>query len=160
PSRTTTFVGQVGFTVAVDPTPLPSGKVAVYAAFSNGLYRSIDSGNTWQLIKAGDCTDVVLAPQSLDVNGNEQILYAAFQGPSSGFFMTPTALPTTSLNLMGGGQGVNTRVQNGTSGPFDTPIPILNDTLSPNGKGGRIVLAIPDVNKNQLNPLQNTFYKG
>src|SRR5262249_51220617 len=38
-----------------------------------------------------------------------------------------------------------------------TPIPVKNDTVSPNGQGGRILLATPNLS---ANPLQNTFYQG
>jgi subtilisin-like proprotein convertase family protein len=158
-SRDNTFLGQVGFQVAVDPTRLPDGQIAVYAAFSGGLYRSITSGNTWQLVMAGDCTSVVLAPGSTDANGNEEILYAGFQSAAggSGVYMTTSALTTTSLTLMAGGEGVNNRVQNGLTGGLDVPIPVENDSLSPNGHAGRIVVVTPNLTGS---PLQNIFYQG
>jgi subtilisin-like proprotein convertase family protein len=167
-ARDHTFAGQVGFKVVVDPHLLPGGNVAVYAAFSGpngGLYRSTNSGNTWTLVMAGNCTDITLAPASVDNNGNEETLYAAFQSSAfrgngdtngSGVFMTTSALSTNSLNLMAGGEGVNTRVEFDTAG-FPVPIPVGNDSLSPNGKGGRIVLATPDLT---ASPLLNTFYQG
>src|SRR5262249_39387448 len=103
-SRDHTFSGDVGFAVAVDPHPTPNGYV-VYAAFggpTGGLYRSTNSGETWTLIMGGNCTDVVLAPASTDINGNIETLYAGFQSSSkgSGVFFTTSALTTNSLNLM------------------------------------------------------------
>jgi subtilisin-like proprotein convertase family protein len=155
--RDHTFAGDVGFKVIVDPHPVATGFI-VYAAFSGpsgGLYRSVNSGNTWTLIKAGNATDVVLAPASIDANGNMETLYAGFQSSpagGSGVFMTTSARTTTSLNLMGGGQGVNVRVVNGTN----QPVPVTNDGVNPNGQGGRIVLATPALTNN---PLENIFYQ-
>ncbi|MCU0420587.1 MAG: hypothetical protein MUC38_13120, partial [Cyclobacteriaceae bacterium] len=43
--------GTAGFRVVVDPTPLPDGQTIVYAALAGpagGLWRSLDTGNTWQ----------------------------------------------------------------------------------------------------------------
>ncbi len=160
-TRDHSFDGAVGFKVVVDPTPTPTGFV-VYAAFSGpngGLYRSINSGNTWTLIKSGNCTDVVLPPAAVDVNGNLETLYAGFQSVGggagqSGVYMTTSALTTTSLNLMAGGLGVNSRVHVNFN-PAGS-IPITNDSVNPNGLGGRIVLATPALTSN---PLENTFYQ-
>ena len=121
PSRDHTFDGDVGFQVVVDPKEAATGFI-VYAAFSGptgGIYRSVNSGNTWTLIEAGNATAVVLAPAALDVNGNMETLYAGFQSgksggvASGGVYMTTNALTTSSLNIMGGGEGVNVRVNYG-----------------------------------------------
>src|SRR5205807_741045 len=75
----------------VDPTPSFNGKAIVYAALSNGtttagggLWRSTDSGDHWTLMRAGNATDVVLAPGSgaAGVGGANELtlVFAAFQG--------------------------------------------------------------------------------
>ena len=63
---------------------------------NGGIWRSEDTGKTWQLMLAGQATDVVLDPDSgtvlnpdtnTDVQGNLQVVYAAIRGV--GVFMSP-----------------------------------------------------------------------
>ena len=77
------FVGTTAFKVVVDPRALPNGEVIVYAALSGangGIWRSNDTGKHWTLVRGGVATDVVLSAGSASLNGNLQILYAAFRG--------------------------------------------------------------------------------
>src|SRR5207247_632937 len=59
--------GTTGFKILVDPRPTPTGDVIVYAAISGangGVWRSLDTGRTWQNMRAGQATDIVLDPTS------------------------------------------------------------------------------------------------
>jgi hypothetical protein len=93
------FVGATGHKIIVDPTPGKDGGVIVYMALSgnnnqNGLWRSLNGGNTWARVMAGDATDVVLAAGSANstdpatgvtvFEGNLQQLYAAFRSTPVG----------------------------------------------------------------------------
>ena len=83
------FVGDDVYQVVVDPKLTPTGQVIIYAAMSGtngGIWRSEDTGKTWQLMLAGQATAVVLDPDSgtvlnpdtdTCVQGNLQIVYAA-----------------------------------------------------------------------------------
>jgi hypothetical protein len=70
PGRDQLFQGASGFKVVVDPNPTPEGGVLVYMALSGGqagaagMWRSRDAGLTWELVRAGEATDVVLAAGS------------------------------------------------------------------------------------------------
>ncbi len=93
------FVGDTSYAVVVDPKPTPSGGVIIYAALSGptgGIWRSEDTGKTWELMLSGQATSVVLDAESgtvlnADTNtyvqGNLQIVYAAIRGV--GVFMSP-----------------------------------------------------------------------
>ena len=168
PGRDHKFAGTTSFKVVVDPTPLPNGNIIVYAAMSGanggGLWRSLDGGNTWVRLseKIGNVTstftnvtNVVLAPASLDVNGNETILYAAVEG--QGVFMTKSAngLTPPVLTLMVGGGTSTPRVADDKAGMPE--IPTLPPASTPNGAKGRIVLATPVATNN---PLEDTFLEG
>ena len=66
-SRDRTFIGMTSFKVVVDPQLTPTGQVIIYAALSGtngGIWRSENTGKTWQLMLAGQATDVVLDPNS------------------------------------------------------------------------------------------------
>ena len=111
--RDRTFVGTTSFKVVVDPQLTPSGQVIIYAALSGtngGIWRSVDTGKTWQLMLAGQATDVVLDPTSgtvldpttgTNVQGNLQIVYAGIRG--EGVFISPNQ--GQGWNLMAGGIG-------------------------------------------------------
>ena len=85
--------------VVVDPHPTPTGQVIIYAALrgaNGGLWRSIDTGQTWTEAlgrSQGDATDVALDYTSATVNavsnptGNVNMIYAAF--PGSGVYISP-----------------------------------------------------------------------
>ena len=90
------------------PSSRPDGQVIIYAALSGsngGIWRSVDTGKTWQLMRAGQATDVVLDPasghRSTRPSGNLQIVYAAFRG--EGVFISPNQGQV--WNLMTGGIG-------------------------------------------------------
>jgi subtilisin-like proprotein convertase family protein len=145
-ARDHTFVNKTAFKILVDPTPQASGEVIVYAAFSGtiagtpgGVYRSNDSGRTWKLLRAGQATDIVLAPSI--GSANAQILYAGFQG--EGVYYTSNAPLAASMSIRGGGTGVPTR-RDVTNSPADIEIPVSNPLVNPNGATtGRITLAAP-----------------
>jgi len=146
------FVGTTSaFKVVVDPKLTPDGNVIIYAAFSGtngGVWRSLDTGNTWQLLRAGQATDVILAPNSgTSGNGSLQIIYAGFRG--EGVFMSPNGGQV--WNLMAGGVGnpliINSNAQN--VNPASQP--------SPNGAFGRIQLVTPFLTGN---PVRDAVYEG
>jgi subtilisin-like proprotein convertase family protein len=158
-SRAHDFVGKTSFKVIVDPKVLPGAgfNVAVYAAFagaSGGVYRSIDTGNHWQLVQAGDVTDIVLAAGSAGSGGgNLSVLYAAIRG--TGIFRTTSALTAVSMTQLTGGDGFPTR-RNIDNSP-DTAIPVTNPSDTPNGAKGRIVLATPTLTNS---PFLDSNYQG
>lgn len=153
--------GQPGtsiYKVEVDPKLTPSGHVIVYATVvdidgnglssnsnaKGGLYRSVDSGQTWQRMRAGQATDIVLDPSSADaVTGNLRSLYAAFAG--DGVYHSPNG--GQNFNLMTGTTG-NPLIQDSEL-PQPQPIPV-NAGETPNGKPGRIVLAKPSLTGERL----------
>ena len=168
PLRDHLFVGTTGFKVIVDPTPEADGDVIVYMALSGpngGIYRSLDSGNTWQLLQAGNATDVILGAGSADASGQLQVLYGAIEGAATfigggtgapsvgGVYFSSNAPTAASMSILAGGNGDGERINTITA----SPTPILNDALSPNGNNGRIALATP---VKTGNPLQDTFYQG
>ena len=67
-SRDRGFVGTTAFKVVVDPQLTPQGQVIIYAALSgtNGWYLEERKTRVvpWQLMLAGNATDVVLDPDS------------------------------------------------------------------------------------------------
>jgi subtilisin-like proprotein convertase family protein len=158
-SRTHDFAGLTSFKVIVDPKPLPSGKVAVYVAFggsspNSGVWRSIDSGNTWQQVQQGDATDIALAAGSAGSGGgNLSILYAGIRG--TGVFKTTSALTAVAMTQMLGGDGFPTRF-NIDASPA-TSIPVTNPSDTPNGSKLRILLATPTLANN---PLSDSNYQG
>jgi subtilisin-like proprotein convertase family protein len=152
------FVGTSTYKIIIDPKPTPDNNIIIYAALGGGqngpngqggVYRSIDSGHTWQLMRAGYATDIVFDPNSGTVNavntsGNLLILYAAFLG--EGVFLSPTQGQT--WNPMNGGVG-DPLVQNFFQGKF-SPVPVNAPGATPSGGGGRIVLAKPALTGNAL----------
>ena len=104
-----TLTGAIINKIVADPTPQSGGAQSyiLYAAISGtngGLYRSLDSGLTWRQIRAGNATDVTLAPTGLkDTNGNLQQLWAAFQ--NDGIYSTSFATTATNLSIQPGGGG-------------------------------------------------------
>ncbi len=139
------FVGADAFKIVVDPTLSPTGDVIVYAAMGNGtttnggLWRSVDTSKTWQLMKAGNATDVVLDGNSASAqSGNLQNLFAAFQG--DGVYFSSNRGQT--LNIMAGGVG-DPLIQDTNTAPNKKPIAVAPPSSTPNGAGGRIVLAHP-----------------
>ena len=160
--------GTSTYKVIVDPHPLPNGNVIVYAAMSGpngGLWRSLDTGQTWQLMSTAtqgtQATDVILDYNSAVVNavsnptGNVNVIYAAFNG--TGVFISPNRgqvlNPMTSLN-------VTPLIYDTTTGAHAVPV---NNVVTPLGQlGGRIVLAkptpLPSTAPNF--DVENTLYEG
>ncbi len=153
PQRDRTFVGSTSFKVVVDPTPTLQGGVIIYAAISGrngGLWRSLDTGDHWQLMRAGNATDVVLDPSSnTGGDGSLQIVIAAFQG--DGVYLSPNR--GQIWNLMGGGVGDPLIVDTLN----DRNVGVGNLGTNPNGAHGRIVLAKPALT---ASPVQNQIYAG
>ena len=157
--RDHTFVGTATYQVIVDPNPEPNGNIIIYAALGGGqsgvggggLYRSIDSGHTWQLMKSGYATSVVFDPNSGTVNainnptGNLQTIYAAFLG--QGVFLSPNKGNT--WDSMTGGIG-DPLVQNIPLSGKPAPVPVSAPGATPASGGGRIVLVHPGLTGNAL----------
>ena len=162
------FIGNTSFKVVVDPHVSPNGNVIIYGAMSGGnggIWRSMDTGNTWQKMLAGQATDVVLDPNSGTVDtvsnptGNLRILYAGIRG--AGVYLSPNQ--GSIWNLMAGTAGtplVQTLPITG-GGPSPQPVKIGN-LPNPNGAQGRIVLAkpalVPSTDPNAA--LKNLIYEG
>ena len=158
--------GTTTYKVMVDPRPSPTGQVIMYAALGGthgGLWRSIDTGQHWQLMKAGTATDVTfdLNSATVDVNsnptGNVNVIYAAFQG--EGVYISPNR--GQNLNLMAGGNiDPLIRDPENLTGAEPQPIPVGNGTF-PTGSG-RITLAKPALvpsNKPRAD-VENLLYEG
>ncbi|WP_168189494.1 Ig-like domain-containing protein [Paludisphaera borealis] len=152
PLRDRNFVGATSFKVVVDPVATVNGGVIIYAALSGrngGLWRSVDTGAHWQLMRAGNATDVVLDPSSATGgDGNLQVVYAAFQG--DGVYLSPNRGQT--WNQMTGGVG-NPLIYD----LFDNTNVAVAAGQTPNGAHGRIVLAKPFLTNSAV---QNQLYAG
>jgi subtilisin-like proprotein convertase family protein len=154
PNRDHVFVGDSAFKVIVDPKLSANGEVIIYAAMSGpngGIWRSQDTGKSWQLMRAGQATDVTFSYLSGTgaPNGNLQIIYAGFRG--EGVFLSPNQGQV--WNLMAGNVGNPLLINNLTQrniNPATQP--------SPNGALGRIQLAAPTPIPNQ--PDANLIYQG
>ncbi len=150
-SRNREFVGDAAFQVVVDPTPSVQGGVIIYAALSGptgGVWRSEDTGKTWQLMLSGQATSVVLAPGTgatsttgVTVQGNLQVVYAAIRG--TGVFMSPNQGQVWGQML--GGIG-NPLIFDESIGQPPNVNPVNGPT--PNGAQGRIALAVPNATGN------------
>jgi subtilisin-like proprotein convertase family protein len=158
--------GTSALKLAIDPRLTPSGQVIIYAAlFGNGsnsgaggIWRSTDTGKTWQQMRAGQASDVILDPNSgqLDpVNnptGNLQIVYAGFVG--EGVFTSPNRGQV--WNALPGGVGKPFFRDAEIAFP-SIPIPVNNPPQNPQGAKGRIVLAKPDLTGD---PAKDVLYQG
>ncbi len=164
--------------VVVDPKPTPDGNVTVYATIQDvapdafdaigtgrptpptvkgGLWRSLDSGQTWTQMRAGQATDVVLDLNSpSNTTGNLNFLYVGFA--DQGVFFSPNRGQNWQLML---GQAGNPLIQVDET---SQPIPV-NPVNRPNPNGsnggsptfGRIVLAKPALTGD---PLKDLIYQG
>ena len=126
----------------------PQG-VIIYAALSGptgGIWRSLNTGATWQLMMSGQATSVVLAPESgtvlnpatnTYVQGNLQVVYAAIRGV--GVYISPNQGQV--WNQLLGGIG-NPLIFNERLAPYPNVNPTNGTT--PNGAQGRITLAVPN----------------
>lgn len=141
--------GTSTYKVVVDPRPTVDGQVIIYAAMAGlngGLWRSIDTGQTWQKL-SNDATHGTIATDiTLDFNsaipnavnnptGNVNILYVAFQ--NHGVYVSPNR--GQSLNLMVG-NGFDPLIRDPKYAPSPAII-VANGTFPSNP--GRIVLGKP-----------------
>ncbi|MFI5458491.1 MAG: proprotein convertase P-domain-containing protein [Isosphaerales bacterium] len=159
-ARNREFVGTTAFKVVVDPKLTPTGQVIIYAALSGpngGIWRSEDTGKTWEMMMPGQATDVVLnADSGADINpdtntaanGNLQVVFAAIRG--LGVYMSPNQGQV--WNLMAGGVG-NPLIQDLNTGKNVNPVA----GPTPNGAEGRIVLAVP---ASTGNAAEDAVYEG
>jgi subtilisin-like proprotein convertase family protein len=174
PQRDHIFVGLAVNKVVVDPRPTPTGKVIVYAAITDpagvngGIWRSLDGGDHWAKMIAGQATDVVLDPNSGHVNvisnptGNLDVLFAALQG--QGVFISPNRGQVWNQML---GQGGNPQIQDPNFIPR-VPVPVNLPGSDPNTlPQGRIILGKPSLTGVFLpdgtytgNPAQDVQYEG
>ncbi len=155
PARDHVFVGATTFKVVVDPKLTLQGQVIIYAAVggpNGGLWRSVDSGDHWTLMRAGQATDVVLDPTSKTGGGDDPnllTLYAGFQG--DGVYVSPNR--GQSWNPLSGGVGNPLLIDLFKDGP----VPVANGGVSPMGANGRIALAKPALTGNTN---QDALYAG
>ena len=161
-ARDRNFVGDAAYQVAVDPTLTADGQVIIYAALSGptgGIWRSLNTGKSWQLMLAGQATSVVLAPGSgalvsptsgTLVQGNLQVVYAAIRG--TGVFLSPNQGQVWHQML--GGIG-NPLIFDESIGQPPNVNPVNGPT--PNGAQGRIELAVPNATGNIA---QDAVYEG
>ena len=159
-----------GYKITFDPKLSPAGGIIAYAALSgpanNGLYRSMDGGATWTLLKSGQATDVILDPYSGTKDpfgnrvGNLQILYVAFGNDAANGGVWTSINSGQTFTLLNGGAGLP-QIQDADVNPTRT-ITVNNDAVNPNGSNGRIILAkpaiVPSTNANAL--VENQLYQG
>ena len=164
------------YNVTFDPNLSVTGSVIVYAAVNgptassaaSGLWRSMDGGNTWTLLKAGQATSVALDLYSgtKDANGNPignaTTLFVAFGNDPrrqrrrlEEHQFRPVVRPDDAAT-----QG-DPEVQNANSNPATT-VPVTNDAVSPNGTNGRIILTKPDLipSTSPNAVIENQLYEG
>ena len=160
------LVGLTAFDVVVDPRPTITGEAVIYAAFSatgangnGGVYRSLDSGDTWDRVLEGQATDLEVDPGSGVVDaftnptGNLLTIFAALRG--QGVFLSPTQGSVGSWRLLGGGVG-KPNILDLDVAPV-RPVPTAAPAGTPNGAKGRIVLAKPFLTGD---PRQDLLYSG
>ena len=161
PQRDHLFLGSTIQKIVVDPRPTTTGETIIYMAVynpttpnANGVWKSMDTGRTWSVVRRGAATDITLDPSSGVVNaisnpaGNLQIAYAAFQG--EGVYLSNNR--GASWSLMVGGVG------NPLWRPGDPPgFVATQNNPSPNGGFGRILLAKPHLTGNAT---QDLLYSG
>ncbi|WP_406701360.1 Ig-like domain-containing protein (plasmid) [Singulisphaera sp. Ch08] len=158
--------GTSTYKVVVDPKPTVEGNVIVYAALAGangGLWRSLDTGQTWQKLSTDSVHGTTATDISLNLNsaipnavnnptGNVNVINVAFQG--SGVYISPNR--GQSLNLMAG-NGFSPLIRDLDYTP-PSAISVAGGTFPSNP--GRIVLARPDpLVPNPRDP-QNIIYEG
>ena len=146
------FLGASTYKVVVDPSPTPTNQIIIYVANNEGLFQSLDSGNSFTLLKAGNATDILLDPNSKSpITGNLGTLYAAFS-----YVNMPGYQPGNKTSLVGvyvsinqgqtflpvnGGLGKDPLIV--TPGFPASPIPVLNIVTPNNPNAAFIALAKP-----------------
>ncbi|MCY2951172.1 MAG: proprotein convertase P-domain-containing protein [Planctomycetota bacterium] len=184
PLRDHLFVGTTIWKVAVDPRFTPAGDMIIYAAVRDpvapaagattrgGIWRSLDSGRTWQQMRAGaNACDVLLDQNSGYFDqygkptGNLQVVYAAFEG--DGIYKSPNRGQV--WNLMDGNVGDPLLIDR-YAYPGYPPIAVnhpayfnpdyvgFNGLEAPNGANiERIVMAKPAITND---PVKDLLYQG
>ena len=143
-----------------------NGPTATSAA--SGLWRSMDGGNTWTLLKAGQATSVVLDLYSgtKDANGNPignaTTLFVAFGNDpngNDGVWMSTNFGQSFALMTR---QPGDSRAPECQRQPHHRRSPSPTMRSAPNGTNGRIILTkptlIPSTNSNAL--IENQLYEG
>ncbi len=161
-ARDRRFFRTTGYKIIVDPTPTPAGEVIVYFAVSGtngGVYRSVDTGRTWALVRAGNATDVFLAAglrsTGTGSSGALSFLYAAFAG--EGVFTTPQATSATTMSPTNVAQGTPL-IRNIDGGQGKDVAVLVNPPAdTPNGAKGRLHIVGPAATGDVL---ADTFYAG
>jgi hypothetical protein len=174
------FDGTAITKIVIDPTQL-NGQYVCYAAIegtnvnNSGLFRSLDSGVTWQQLESGLCTDVILAGGSAGNGGTGllQDLYAGFMtglGTTGGVYFTTTApvaaknsllpVPNAGNGQPGPNQGVNSRINIDGMLPPPTaiyPAITVGPSANPSGTATPVILATPGRTNE---PLRDALYQG
>ncbi|MFO0847757.1 MAG: proprotein convertase P-domain-containing protein [Gemmataceae bacterium] len=168
PARDRRFVGASGFKIVADPVPLEVSlgvegtalnNTALYMAVSGGngagIWRSKDTGRTWELLRAGDATDVVLSPGSAGPEGNLQVLYGAMAGDGVYFTSQATTILAGTLNERRGGGLLNNLIRDQQRN--DAAVAVNNSASFPGaGSFDRLTLATPGFTNS---PLLNQSYQ-
>jgi subtilisin-like proprotein convertase family protein len=161
------FVGLTSYKIVADPTAgpaTPDGQtnVILYAALgggaNGGLWRSIDGGRHWTRMTDGagnnpgtETTDVVLTPTTVDPQThNLQNLYAAYRGV--GVFKSSDEGLNLQLMAPPNGATGNTLIRDSDTGGGAIPVFPPTGGATPNGAKGRIVLAVPALANNHIDP--------
>jgi subtilisin-like proprotein convertase family protein len=164
--RANNFGGTTTYKIAIDPNLTASGKLVIYAALGDvsgknkgGLYKSVDSGQTWTalMVGQGDATDVVLDQNSdyRDISnptGNLEYLYTGIKGKGVYF----SSNQGQAFTLLSGGPNDALIQDNGV------PVPVgagATANLNPSGAVGRILLAKPAL-LDRTQVTRNKLYQG
>ena len=143
--------GTTAFRIASDPKALPGGGYILYAALSDvdgsgragGIWRSLDTGQTWQRLLVGQATDLTLDLNSGTgaPNGNLQTVDAALEG--QGVFVSNNR--GQDWRQMTGGLGDPLIRDQESTGTVPTQVTVQAPGGTPNGAKGRITLARPSL---------------
>ncbi len=162
--------GDTTFKVVADPNPQSNGNYIIYAAMSGptgGLWRSLDTGQTWQLlsnptIEGTQATDITLDFESATVNatsnptGNVNTIYVAFQGAQANVYISPNRGQTLTPMI---GQNFDPLIRDPSVAP-PSAISVMG-AVTPSGSG-RVILAkpalLPSTHPNA--DVENTLYEG
>ncbi len=162
------LVGTTAYKIVVDPHPTPTGDVIVYAALSDstsiargGIWRSVDTGRTWQQMQIGQATDVTLDLSSGPIDavsnptGNIQTLYSALRG--QGVYISPNKGSVWNQIT---GNLLNDPIFRDLSVVGTPPIPVAAPANTPAGNQGRILLAKPALVNPSIHDFRDTQYAG
>ena len=158
--------GMRNFRIVADPRPLSNGQYVIYAAFTGpvsnpgagGIYRSLDSGRTWQLLRAGAANDVALPTGGPRGGQGLLTVYASFAPSSAGsgglFRSDLSGVPGSWVQLTGNQPRLNPILD--TDLVNNPPIP-TNAANAPPADAARVTLGtIPATG----DPLKDAQYSG